>query len=463
MNVNKITVILTLLLLLLPAGRITYSGGIENENFINESNAGKTLYVGGNGPGNYTSIQAAINAAEDGDTIFVYSGTYYENVVVKKSVTIVGENKNTTIIDGRRKNDVIFLNASEATISNFTIQNGTTGWTSGGIHIRGRGNKISENIIKNNNDGVLVESIDSFHNEIEKNIIFNNKEEGVDLFNADKNIVRENIVFDNRGDGIDVSDASGNIIEKNILDDTIYLGRAYENTVKNNSFTEGGIKIWWSSDNKILDNTINGKPIIFLKNKKNMEIREGAQIILEGCEGIKIKNLHISNTYAAIHLSNCKRCIIEKNILENNVMGIEIYNSQGIFMINNKISDSKLIGIFISDSIIDVIRKNSFENNRWGLWISFSKINFILKNNFENSECGINMTISLMNAILKNNFIENSMDEYFIFAPLTLWLRNYWDTWRLPLPKPLHGMGLDLEPRLQFDWMPRLFPYGGKR
>ena len=41
---------------------------------------GKTLYVGGSGPGNYTKIQDAINNAIDGDTIYVYSGTYNGNI-----------------------------------------------------------------------------------------------------------------------------------------------------------------------------------------------------------------------------------------------------------------------------------------------------------------------------------------------------------------------------------------------
>jgi hypothetical protein len=69
---------------------------------------GKILYVGGSGPNNYTSIQDALNEANEGDTIFVYndSSPYYENLIINKSIKLIGENRDTTIIDGRGRNVV---------------------------------------------------------------------------------------------------------------------------------------------------------------------------------------------------------------------------------------------------------------------------------------------------------------------------------------------------------------------
>ena len=48
---------------------------------------------------NYTTIQEAIDAPEtqNGHTVFVEEGTYYENVVINKSLSLIGENRETTI------------------------------------------------------------------------------------------------------------------------------------------------------------------------------------------------------------------------------------------------------------------------------------------------------------------------------------------------------------------------------
>jgi len=61
---------------------------------------GNTIYVGGSGPDNSTTIQEGITLAEAGDTVYVYNGIYYENLTVDKSINLIGESKEGTIIDG---------------------------------------------------------------------------------------------------------------------------------------------------------------------------------------------------------------------------------------------------------------------------------------------------------------------------------------------------------------------------
>jgi parallel beta-helix repeat protein len=85
------------------------------------SSRGNWLYVGGSGPGNYTRIQDAIDNASDGDIVYVYHGTYFENVNINKSISILGEERNTTIVIG-----YFFIIHYKVTIDNFTIRNGSS-------------------------------------------------------------------------------------------------------------------------------------------------------------------------------------------------------------------------------------------------------------------------------------------------------------------------------------------------
>ena len=84
-------------------------------------------------PDDYPSIQEAINQANEGDTIFVRNGTYYENVVVNKTVSLVGESVSNTVIDGNGIGDVVQIVEDNVSLSKFTIRN--SGSVDFGIHL----------------------------------------------------------------------------------------------------------------------------------------------------------------------------------------------------------------------------------------------------------------------------------------------------------------------------------------
>jgi len=81
---------------------------------------GQILYVGGSGPGNYTTIQGAIHDAQPGDTIYVYHKIYNENVLVDKAITLIGEKRDSTFIDGT---SALTLTANGISVRGFTIRN----------------------------------------------------------------------------------------------------------------------------------------------------------------------------------------------------------------------------------------------------------------------------------------------------------------------------------------------------
>ena len=83
-------------------------------------------------PDNYPSIQAAINAASPGDTIYVRAGTYDERIVVNKTVSLIGESQATTVLKNSDRSsmdssNVVEVRANGALVANFPIREGMDG------------------------------------------------------------------------------------------------------------------------------------------------------------------------------------------------------------------------------------------------------------------------------------------------------------------------------------------------
>jgi len=71
--------------------------------YILEVNASDTIYV----PGDFLTIQEAIDNATSGDTIIVSNGRYKENIIIDKELTVQGSHKSTTLIDGMQDGDTV--------------------------------------------------------------------------------------------------------------------------------------------------------------------------------------------------------------------------------------------------------------------------------------------------------------------------------------------------------------------
>ena len=74
---------------------------------------GNTLYVDDSGGADYTKIQDAIDNATSGDTVFVYSGVYYEHIKIREKIDLIGEENINTIIDGNNSGNVITIYEDE--------------------------------------------------------------------------------------------------------------------------------------------------------------------------------------------------------------------------------------------------------------------------------------------------------------------------------------------------------------
>lgn len=184
-----------------------------------------TLYVGGSGPNNFSKIQDAVDNASAGDTIYVYHGTYYEHVLINKKVTLIGETRDQTKIDGNGSGNVIKIQADGVNIKQFSLQHG----------------------------GIGVYIVHSTNNSILRNSIIDNWE-GIGLLNSSYCLISGNTIAHNGFEGINPVQTTFTTISDNTIIDHlqgISLIESTENTIFSNTFSSNsrGIEIQQSSNN----------------------------------------------------------------------------------------------------------------------------------------------------------------------------------------------------------------------
>jgi parallel beta-helix repeat protein len=107
-------------------------------------------------PADQSTIQRAIDAASDGDTVLVAPGTYVENLnFLGKAIVVTSEQgRDVTVIDGRGVAPVVAFATGEdrdSVLNGFTLRNGmNSGSPGGGIRIVATSPTITGNTITNN-------------------------------------------------------------------------------------------------------------------------------------------------------------------------------------------------------------------------------------------------------------------------------------------------------------------------
>jgi len=282
-------------------------------------------------PTDFPTIQEAINNSTDGDTILVRNGTYYEHVVIDKSISLVGEDRDLTIVDGEGTGSVISVTANNVNINGFTIQSSGSTDSDSGIYVISSGNNISHNIITNNKNGIYLHH--SSKNVISDNNISNNDWYGIYLYYSSKNVISDNNAYSNYNDGIYLYYSSDNVVSDN-------------NIYSNNN----GINLYYSSDNVVSGNNVSNNDC-----------------------GIWICQLSSNN-------------VISNNNAYSNYNGIYLYYSSNNVVSSNNASSNNDYGIYLHHSSNNVISNNNISNNVYGIYLYYSSNNnTIYLNNFINN------------------------------------------------------------------------------
>lgn len=151
-------------------------------------------YVGGSGPGNFTRIQEAVDAASAGDTIYVYPNMYYESVVVDKTLILRGHDINSTLLRGNGTRDILTITADEVVLTGFRIEDGHFAV----LLLNASHVCVQDNIISNSLHGVSVRG--GSQTLVSGNVFFENQY-GLRLCETTQTTVEENVFESLKVDG----------------------------------------------------------------------------------------------------------------------------------------------------------------------------------------------------------------------------------------------------------------------
>ena len=223
---------------------------------------------------NYPSIQAAVDNATAGATLYIGSNQYFEHVTINQSINLIGENSNLAIIDGNGNDTVISINVDNVSISNFKIQ--YSGCSCAGLYGIDLGTNrnninITDNTLFSDSIGITVQNAQNII--VSGNNISSSRDYSMFIQNSE-NIVISGNTFENNLNQVNVKNSTQMTIVNNILTNNgegLTLQDSNNNTITGNSFNSNKLEDLYlnqSNNNEIVDNSFlsNETPVSLLNS-----------------------------------------------------------------------------------------------------------------------------------------------------------------------------------------------------
>ena len=338
------------------------------------------------------SIQAAINSATAGDTIYVHAGTYTENVLVNKTLTLQGDGAGVVTVQAASVAEHVFnVTADHVTITGFTVT-GATGNTKAGIYI-GNGDHcdISDNNASNCNRSIYLNH--SSDNVLTGNIANSGDYRGILLLDSNNNTLLGNSASSNIR-GIHLQNSSNNTLANNVM-----AGNTH-------NFGVLGTNPAHYVHDIDPSNLVNGKPIRYWVGQQDQQVPDDAGYVgVVNCDNITVRDIRVTGNLQAVLLAYSIDSLVGNVTASDNYCGIFLYNSTNNVLIGNNVSDSDY-GIYLQYSSNNSVTGNIANSNT--LYninlVDSSSNNTLTDNNASGGDyCGIAVALLSNNNTLVNN------------------------------------------------------------
>ncbi len=333
-------------------------------------------------PGDYSSIGLAVNASKEGDTILVNEGVYYESVTVDKTLTIRGENRETTIVDGNNLGPTFLIRAKYVRLTGFTVRNVLDGPAVGssrgryaGMHLlHAYGCIVSENTVTHCGKGVWVYG--GSGNTIANNSLLENNYGVLATASTDSFVVGNSAA--NGWGGIWLENCQRFQLRNNLIDNNA------------RSFTVSGSEISYFLNDVDTSNAVNSRKIYYLFNSQGITVDPASfpdlgSLILVNCNDVTVKNLDLGGA-GSIRLAGALNTTISNNVVSGNSLGVCVQFGSGCVVSSNIISDND-DGIYVQSSVDCVISGNTLKRNlNSGITIESSNETSVVGNDVRQDE-----------------------------------------------------------------------------